>query len=349
MARSRRITERQADAFLKRFFSRRPVLAALLRELAPEFRDMDVADIARNHLLPLGDSELVQICNTDGGSCRYDIVFRCLRPGHKSSRDCIVFDIEFQNKTNLGYAIIKRGIYYSSNLLCSEKGTLFEDSDYGGLRKVHGLWLCPRAPASRANSILRYNLRESVEGEAVAQAASPQDDYDLIALTVVNLNDDVPPKGDRGLRLLHALFSSAISPGERERILKEEYSINLTTEEKMMYSVFHYAMKDGKKKARREGEEIGCREGRKEGEKLGMEKGEKLGMEKGEKLGMEKGEKLGMEKGERLGLQKGIAKAYRSIVQNLLVLGKSEEEIQSLLAIPREEVTGIIDTLHIKG
>ncbi|MBP5640631.1 MAG: hypothetical protein J6X55_14200, partial [Victivallales bacterium] len=89
--------------------------------------------------------------------------------------------------------------------------------------------------------------------------------------------------------------------------------------------------------------------GLQKGEKLGLQKGEKLGLQKGEKLGLQKGEKLGLQKGEKLGLQKGIAKAYRSIIQNLLSLGKSAEEIQSLLAISHEEVTSIIGTLKTEG
>ena len=226
MARSYRITERQADAFLKRVFSRRSVLAALLKELVPEFREIAIEDISRNHLLPLGDSELVQISNTDGGSCQYDIVFKCLKPGYTSRRECIVFNIEFQNKINPGYAIIKRGIYYSASILCQEKGTLFQNSDYDALRKVHGLWLCPRAPSCRANSIRRYSFQETMAGEAFEQTASPQESYDLMALTVVALNDDIPPKEDRGLRLLYTLLSSTISPENREQILREEYQSN---------------------------------------------------------------------------------------------------------------------------
>ena len=330
MTKLQRITERQADAFLKRVFSRRSVLAALLKALFPEFRDIDIDDIARNYLLPQGDSELVQICHPDGGACQYDIVFKSLRPGYTSSRDCIVFNIEFQNKINPGYAIIKRGIYYSSKILCQEKGSLFEGSDYDGLRKVHGFWLCPRAPASSANSIRRYNLLESVTGEAVEQIASPKEDYDMIALTIVALNDDIPPKSDRGLRLLYTLINSTLPSEERERILKEEYSLETTTEEKQMHSFFYYQMKDCKKKGREEGRKEGRMEGRMEGREEGRMEGRMEGREEGEKLG----------------LQKGITKAYRSITQNLLSLGKNAEEIQSLLAIPHEEVTSIIGTIQ---
>ncbi|MBP5639105.1 MAG: hypothetical protein J6X55_06485, partial [Victivallales bacterium] len=116
----------------------------------------------------------------------------------------------------------------------------------------------------------------------------------------------------------YTLISSTLPPEERERILREEYSIETPTEEKQMHSFFYYEMKDCRKKGREEGRMEGREEGRMEGR---ME-------------------------GEKLGLQKGIAKAYRSIIQNLLSLGKSAEEIQSLLAIPHEEVTNIIGTLQ---
>ena len=50
-----------------------------------------------------------------------------------------------------------------------------------------------------------------MEGEALEANVSPQEDNDMMALTIVALNDDVPPKSDGGLRLLYTLISSTIS------------------------------------------------------------------------------------------------------------------------------------------
>ena len=46
MANSRRVTARQADAFLKGIFSRKDVLAALLHSLVTEFDKISQRDIA---------------------------------------------------------------------------------------------------------------------------------------------------------------------------------------------------------------------------------------------------------------------------------------------------------------
>ena len=37
-----------------------------------------------------------------------------------------------------------------------------------------------------------------MEGEALEANVSPQEDNDMMALTIVVLNDDVPPKSDGG-------------------------------------------------------------------------------------------------------------------------------------------------------
>ena len=43
-----------------------------------------------------------------------------------------------------------------------------------------------------------------MEGEALEPTASPQEDYDMMALTIVALNDDVPPEvGQRSSAALH--------------------------------------------------------------------------------------------------------------------------------------------------
>ena len=221
-------------------------------------------------------------------------------PNYKSSSDYHIFNLEFQNVIHPSYEIIKRGIYYGCGLLYAEKGTLFKNSDYDGLRKVHGIWICPRAPVHLANTISRYNLHEStLAGNVARQSVFKRDIYDMLELTFLYLNDAVPPQDNRALRLIYTLISSKIPNEKREKILKNEFSITSTMEEKEMYDLFYYAKLDGRKEGKKEGKLEGRREGIMEGK---ME-------------------------GRKEGRIEGIAETYQSIIKNLISLGKAPEEI----------------------
>lgn len=83
-------------------------------------------------------------------------------------------------------------------------------------------------------------------------------------------------------------------------------------------------------------------------ERLTMEGGRKL-MTIAEKLRQE-GRMIGREEGRRIGIKEGIeegkAEALKVIVQNMLTLGKSEQEIHQLMGLSDEEVKRIIAKLN---
>ena len=137
MSKDRKITEYQTDKYLKKLFSRRIVLAVLLKSFVSDFMKMEIEEIAYHCLIPEGKSERLQIINTDDGdNAQYDMVFRVRFPSEGNKPRVVLFNLEFQNKIHPGYQITKRGIYYICRLLSDEKGKQFKGSNYNSLEKV---------------------------------------------------------------------------------------------------------------------------------------------------------------------------------------------------------------------
>ena len=266
MSRHKRITERQTDRFLKSLFSRRMVLAVLLKSFVPAFKEMAAGEIACHHLMPEGDSERIQIENTDDGDyAQFDLLFRVRVPTADGDAQIVQFNLEFQNKIHPGYYITKRGIYYGCRLLSEEKGRLFEDSHYDQMKKVFSLWLCPSAPRKLANSSVGYELVERFHFGSRKCLSNDRKVYDLLELMIIYLNDaEPPPKGTTGLGLLHTLLTNSLSSKERSEILKRDYNIEIDMEELEMFDMFKYAEENGIKKGRKEGRKKGRMEGRDE-------------------------------------------------------------------------------------
>ena len=261
MVSTRRIPKEQSDAFLKGLFSQRYVLAHLLKAFVPEFAGLDIHRIAHNCILPRGTSERIQTDSTDyGRGIRFDLIFRALPPNATDERDQLTFNLEFQNILNPGYEIIKRGIYYLANLLVEEKGKLFQGDHYNGLRKVYSLWLFPNSPRTIANSVCRYGIDGTLCEGSSKSLARRREDYDLIEMMAIYLNQAREPRPGTGLHLLHTLFSSSLSSEKRAEILEREYSIVFNQEKRKMFDMFHYAEENGIEI----GKEIGLSEGRKE-------------------------------------------------------------------------------------
>ena len=269
MARKRKTPEAQTDSFLKGLFSRRYLLAHLLKAFVPEFMKLNVQNIAQDCILPRGTSERIQTDNTDyGKGIRFDLVFHALVPNAKDEFDQITVNLEFQNILKPGYEIIKRGIYYLACLLVEEKGRLFQGDNYDELKKVYSIWLFPNSPQRLANSVYCYALSESLCEGRVESLSKRREDYDLLELKAIYLNQAHEPEEGTMLYLLHTLFSSSLSPERRAEILKRDYSIVFNQEERKMFDMFRYA------------EENGIEIGLKKGKALGLSKGHKEELDK---------------------------------------------------------------------
>ena len=142
--------------------------------------------------------------------------------------DCPVqlfINAETQNKSNPGYPLLMRGVFYACRMISDQYGTVFTHSDYGKIRKVYSVWICPRPAKQREYTINSYAMQEDhLAGEWNAEPSH----YDLITVIVINLGTKAAHELTGLFRLLNAIFLDKMKPEELGRILTEEYSIRLT-------------------------------------------------------------------------------------------------------------------------
>ncbi len=129
-------------------------------------------------------------------------------------------------------------------------------------------------------------------------------------MRAVYLNQSREPAEGMGLRLLHTLFSSSLSPEKRAEILERDYSIVFNQEEKTMFDMFRFAEENGLRKGRREGRKEGREEGRKEGREEGRQEGRKEGTEE----------------------------TYLKVIRRLLLKGNSLEDVREMLDLTPKQM-----------
>ena len=117
---------------------------------------------------------------------------------------------------------MKRAVYYVSRLISGQKEKEFHGDNYNGLKKVYSIWVCMNVQNYRADSIQEYKLTEKI---IHGNFRDHLQNYDLIKIIVMNL-------GKKGtshklLNLLYLLFMDKKTE-EKEKILREEYEIELT-------------------------------------------------------------------------------------------------------------------------
>jgi hypothetical protein len=316
------------DAACRRILSEREILARLMKECIPEYRDCDVDEIATSYIL---DDPLVGAVpvgpvaprvsggrTTDAvvgeGTVTYDIRFTAKVPGSDAEPIGLVVNVEAQGRTSLPYPLINRAQYYCARLLSSQYGEVFAHSRYGDLRKVYSIWVCLRPPKGQENTISRYAFaREDVVG------ALPDDVdvADLMSVVVVRLGDPGSAGYSNVLGLLGTLLSKQVPRGEKYRVLQDEYGIAVTDELKdevaMMGTIGELVFEE----AREEGLAAGREEGRAEGLAAGREEGRTAGRAEGLAAGREEGRAEGLAAGRAEGHEEGRLEAQAEAVRAL--------------------------------
>lgn len=111
------------DAF-KRFFSRKAVLAVLLKEIIPDYHDLSISEIEEliisSRINQLNAETLAEEDVIFGSKIMYDVVIQCALPDtytFSTMEANIIFDLEMQRKYQMPYSLYDRAIYYTSRLI----------------------------------------------------------------------------------------------------------------------------------------------------------------------------------------------------------------------------------------
>jgi hypothetical protein len=277
------------DEACKRILSNKIILAWIMKGCLAEYANIPVEEIAGRYIigeLQIGsvpvfadevvtkESELIANAGTEDstiteGIVRFDIKFNALLPGEDEIYEMsLIINIETQNKYNPGYPLTKRGIYYDSRLISSQKGHIFTNSHYEKIKKVCSIWICLFPPEDRKNTITRYHI---VEENVVGHAKEDPKNYDLMDVVMLCLGGDTGEGYEGILKLLDVLLTSKNPPQKKKEVLSEEFNIKMSRE--MESEVFNLCnIGEGF-------EERGYENGIKHGLELGIEQGLEQGKE----------------------------------------------------------------------
>lgn len=149
------------DKYFKKFFKRRSVLAAILKDIVEEYRglcynevlDLIPADSSNEEMAYLKAESNIN----EGGTILLDILVESKIPNSDGVVDTrLIFDLEMQRNFNPGYSIFSRAQYYASRLLAEQS---VKNSDYDKLNPVYSTWICMNnIPVSSANTHVSFEF-----------------------------------------------------------------------------------------------------------------------------------------------------------------------------------------------
>lgn len=232
------------DDVAKKLVKHKIILAEILKECVEEFRDYDIPfiehqcivgdvhmdEVSVDQDVEDADSSIVGSDTEDNshkeGLVRYDLVFDARAP---KTGDIIrlIINVEIQVNVNPGYPLITRVVYYLSRLISRQKGTVFTKSDYGKIRKVYSIWICPDPSKENRNSIAEYGFAQL---KAIGKVDEPVENYDKMRGIIISLNDDGMDNRTDIIRLLSTLLSTTETVERRKQILEGEFHIPMTKE-----------------------------------------------------------------------------------------------------------------------
>ncbi len=268
--------EKAYDQICKKFLSYKEVLAFIMKHCVDEYKDCTVKEIegyiegtpevSSAAVMPDQTNRITGDNVEDGsateGTIWYDIRFHASVPNEVGSIGLII-NIEAQSQEKPSYPLVKRGIYYCARLLSSQYGKDFIKGHYERIKKVYSIWICTDTAEKRKNSILAYDIRETVisGGE---DSVEEKRHYDMLKLMMIALGDETKTEQEL-LRFLDTLFSQEMTKEDKINNLETEFAFEVTDAMKgdvdrmcnLSYGVLSRGRKEGRAEGRAEGIEHG--------------------------------------------------------------------------------------------
>ncbi|MCD7714915.1 MAG: DUF1631 domain-containing protein [Lachnospiraceae bacterium] len=177
--------------------------------------------------------------------------------------DIIFADIEPQKSFYPGYKIETRGIYNCARMISAQLSTVFEDSDYDGIKKSTCIFICMNAPKKIGNSIIRYSLTPvRVYGNYPERPYA----YDKMSAVVVTLNENMATD-NIFLQMMNMLLSKTKTYNEKRWELETRFHIPMDREPlgkelEFMCNLSDLVEEQGIRKGVRKGIRIGIKQER---------------------------------------------------------------------------------------
>ena len=195
------INKLRSDEACKKILADKELLAFILKGLIPEYHDSSIKDIKEKYIqgnvidtvgtepvVPdVTDSLENSGVGVEGKNVRYDLKFDTLLPEPEDGHVKFIINLEAQKETSsLSYRPVTRGIFYASNLITSEYGSVFKNSRYEKIEKVYSIWICMSPNKEEKGRVNRYRLKEDHMSGNLKENPI---DYDKIEIIVIHIGE----------------------------------------------------------------------------------------------------------------------------------------------------------------
>ncbi len=276
----------QYDKSIKKVLANKPILARILKFTVHELSTLSLQQIescidgnsvmiGQTFVEPgLSNPKIINKQLEDDisreGRIVYDLRFEVnLLDGEKTK---IIINIEAQRKSNPGYSIINRGIFYIARLLSAQLNTEFtnngsDSAQYDNMKKVYSIWICMDCPEDKKDSIVSYSLKPEILYQG-NNRLNIDYTYDYVGVVVVHLSGNPECSQNQLIGMLDILLSKMDVKSKKQK-LQEDFQLPMTVEIDQEVSDMCNLSLGLWEEAVTEGRLQGVREGRLEGERKG--------------------------------------------------------------------------------
>ena len=276
----------QYDKSIKKVLANKPILARILKFTVQELSILSLQQIencidgnsvmiGQTFLEPgLSNPKIInkQLEDDISGEGRivYDLRFEVNLPDGEKTK--IIINIEAQRKSNPGYSIVNRGIFYIARLLSAQLNTEFtnngsDSAQYDNMKKVYSIWICMDCPEDKKDSIVSYSLKPEILYQG-NKTLNIDYTYDYVGVVVVHLSGNPECSQNQLIGMLDTLLSKMDVKSKKQK-LREEFQLPMTVEIDQEVSDMCNLSLGLWEEAVTEGRLQGVREGRLEGERKG--------------------------------------------------------------------------------
>ena len=277
----------QYDKSIKKVLANKPILARILKFTVNELSTLSLQQIEScidSNSVMLGQtfvepglsnpkiiSKQLEDDISGEGRIVYDLRFVVNLPDGEKTK--IIINVEAQRKSNPGYSIVNRGIFYAARLLSAQLNTEFtnngsDSAQYDNMKKVYSIWICMDCPEDKRDSIVSYSLKPEILYQG-NNRLNIDYTYDYVGVVVVHLSGNPECSQNQLIGMLDTLLSKMDVKSKKQK-LQEEFQLPMTVEIDQEVSdmcnlslgLWEEAVTKGKHEGMLLGEEKGRLEGR---------------------------------------------------------------------------------------
>ena len=237
----------QYDKSIKKVLANKPILARILKFTVHELSILSLQQIEScidGNSVMLGQtfvepglsnpkiiSKQLEDDISGEGRIVYDLRFEVNLPDGEKTK--IIINIEAQRKSNPGYSIVNRGIFYIARLLSAQLNTEFtnngsDSAQYDNMKKVYSIWICMDCPEYKKDSIVSYSLKPEILYQG-NNRLNIDYTYDYVGVVVVHLSGNHECSQNQLIGMLDTLLSKMDVKAKKQK-LQEDFQLPMTVE-----------------------------------------------------------------------------------------------------------------------